>query len=119
MIEISFKPWRPFYAKKLPLRNWLKKIADASEEAFKSGMSGSSPGPSSPGAYPANRTGALSGSISSRVTANSVTIGTNVFYSIFLRTGTSKMARRKMSDSALEEGMKSARLTKWVEWSRL
>ena len=41
------------------------------------------------------------------MTSNSVTIGTSMPYSGFLRRGTSKMARRKMSDNALEEGMKA------------
>lgn len=48
-----------------------------------------------------------------------MTIGTNRPYSIFLRMGTSRMARRKMSDDALKEGMRAAgRMGRWVEWAR-
>jgi phage gpG-like protein len=79
---------------------------------------GSYPGPSSPGAWPNSRTGRLKGSIRFEVANDSVTIGTNAPYSGFLRSGTSRMARRKMSDNALQEGMKSGRLGRWVEWSR-
>jgi hypothetical protein len=65
------------------------------------------------------RTGGLLGSISSEVTAASVTIGSNQPYSIFLRQGTSRMGgRRKMSDDALKQGMNVARLGRWIEWSR-
>jgi phage gpG-like protein len=80
--------------------------------------SGSKGNHSAPGAWPYSQSGKLKGSIDSRVTDNSVTIGTNTPYSLFLRHGTSKMARRKMSDDALREGMKHGRLGKWVEWVR-
>jgi phage gpG-like protein len=120
MIEIQFKPWRTFRAKKDAgtIRSWLRKVADASESAFKKGMPGSPP--SSPGQYPAVRTGRLKGSIRTVVSSDEMTIGTNMHYSIYLRRGTRKMARRKMSDDALKEGLEKARgrLGHWVEWSR-
>lgn len=120
MITIVFKPWRPFIARKKQqeIRRWLKAVGAASEAAFKGGMRGYPPA-SSPGAYPNVRSGRLRKSISHVVTNDSVTVGSNMHYSIYLRTGTSKMARRKMSDSALKEGMQKARLKKWVEWSRM
>ena len=117
---IEFSPWGKFHARKKPeaIHRWLKGIGDAGVEAFRGGM-GSYPGPSAPGAWPNSRTGRLRASIKSEVTSDSVTIGTSMPYSIFLRAGTSKMARRKMSDNALEEGVKAGgRLTKWVEWAR-
>lgn len=118
-ITLEFEPWRPFLARKKPqeIKRWLKAVGVASEEAFKGGM-GNYPPASAPGAYPNVRTGRLRGSIRHVVTSDSVTIGSNMFYSIFLRTGTSKMARRKMSDDALKEGAQKARLGHWVEWSR-
>jgi hypothetical protein len=117
--EIEFSPWGQFHARKKTeaIRGWLNKVGEAGVEAFKGGM-GSYPGPSAPGAWPNSRTGRLKGSIRSIVTNDSVTIGTSMPYSGFLRSGTSKMARRKMSDNALEEGMKAGRLGRWVEWSR-
>jgi phage gpG-like protein len=118
MITIEFKPWRPFIArrKQQEISRWLKAVGAASEAAFK--KMGNYPPASSPGQYPAVRSGRLRSSISHVVTSNSVTIGSNMFYSIFLRLGTSKMARRKMSDDALKEGMSKSRLGHWVEWSR-
>jgi phage gpG-like protein len=120
MIEITFQPWRPFIARKKPdtIRKWLRGIGEASKQAFTGGMGGSPP--SSPGEYPAVRTGRLKGSVSFTTTSDSVTIGSNMPYSIYLRMGTYKMARRKMSDNALKEGVeKAGRLKKWVEWTRI
>lgn len=119
MITIEFKPWRPFIARKKPaeIKRWLKAVGVASEAAFK--KMGKYPPASSPGEYPHVRSGRLRKSIRHVATNHDVTIGSNMFYSIFLRTGTSKMARRKMSDDALKEGMQKARLGRWVEWSRM
>jgi hypothetical protein len=115
---IEFSPWGKFHAKKdkAEIRSWLNRVGEASVEAFKGGMG--SGGPSAPGAWPNSQTGRLKGSISHRVSSDSVTVGSGMPYSIFLRTGTSKMARRKMSDDALKEGMQAGRLGKWVHWSR-
>jgi hypothetical protein len=118
-ITIEFSPWGQFHARKKTeeIRSWLQRIGKASEEAFRGGM-GQYPDASAPGAWPNSRTGGLKGSIRSVVTSDSVTIGTSMPYSGFLRHGTSKMARRKMSDNALKEGMHAGRLGRWVEWSR-
>jgi phage gpG-like protein len=120
MIEISFKQWAPFWAKrdKRAFNRWLKVVAMESEKAFKSGM-GNFPPASTPRQYPSVRTGRLRASISSQITNDSVTIGTHMPYSGYLRYGTRHMARRKMSDNALKEGMAAAkkRAGKWVGWS--
>jgi hypothetical protein len=117
-ITIEFTPWRTFRAhkKSREVRRWLQSMADASEEAFKH-MS-SYPPASSPGEYPARRTSNLYNSIRTVVTSDSFTIGSNMPYSIFLRRGTSRMQRRNMSDTALQEGMHQGRLGRWVEWTR-
>ena len=116
---IEFSPWGRFRARKKPeeIKRWLQSVGDAGVDAFKSGM-GEYPPASAPGAWPNRRSGRLRASVRSEVTSSSVTIGTSMPYSGFLRRGTSKMARRKMSDNALEEGMKGSRLGRWVEWSR-
>ncbi|MGY3615668.1 hypothetical protein [Bradyrhizobium sp. USDA 10063] len=118
-ITLEFTPWRPFYARKndAEIQSWLQRVAKASEQAFKGGM-GNYPPASAPGAWPNIRTGRLKGSIRTEVTNDSMTIGSNMPYSIYLRNGTSRMARRKMSDDALKEGMSAGRLGHWVEWSR-
>jgi hypothetical protein len=119
-ITIEFTPWHPFHARKNlgAIHSWLKSVGEAGTEAFRSGM-GSFPPASAPGAWPNSRTGRLKGTIDYKVDGNSVTIGTSMRYSIFLRMGTRKMkGRRKMSDNALQEGMRAGRLGRWVEWSR-
>lgn len=117
---IQFSPWGKFHAQKdnAAIHSWLQRVAEASKAAFEGGM-GHYPPASSAGAWPNTRSGGLKGSIRTEVTSDSMTIGTGMPYSGFLRHGTSKMARRKMSDNALEEGMRSAgRLGHWVKWVR-
>jgi hypothetical protein len=123
VITIEFVPWKSFYARKnqAAISSWLKRIGEAGEKIFKSSMGGSPP--SAPGDWPANRTGTLRSSIGHVATDDSVTIGSSrsragAPVSLYLRHGTSRMARRKMSDNAMQEAQASAgRLTKWVEWS--
>jgi hypothetical protein len=119
-LSLEFMPWSAFRARKdnTAIRSWLQQVAKASEAAFKGGM-GNYPPASDPGAWPNIRTGNLKGSIRTEVTSDSMTIGSNMRYSIFLRTGTSIMARRKMSDNALQAGIKAAQLGHWVGWSRM
>ncbi|MGL5736573.1 MAG: hypothetical protein ACRCYS_17050 [Beijerinckiaceae bacterium] len=110
MIGFEFKPWRKIRAYKDPnaITRLLHDTVNTAESKFKGGMKGYPPA-SSPGQYPAIRTGRLRGSIRKRVALAEAEIGSNMFYSIFLRMGTRKMARRKMSDDALKEGSKIAR----------
>jgi len=117
---IEFSPWGRFHARKKQeeIRRWMQAIGDAGTRAFRSGM-GNYPPASSDGAWPHSRTGRLKATIRSVITNESVTIGTSAPYSGFLRRGTSKMARRKMSDDALEEGMRAGKLGRWVEWSKV
>jgi phage gpG-like protein len=119
-IEISFKKWAPFKAQKdqKAFRRWLKVVAEESYKAFTTGMKQYPPA-SKKGQYPSIRTGRLRRSVATRVTDDTVVIGTHMPYSGYLRHGTRKMARRKMSDNALKEGIAAAtkRAEKWVGWS--
>lgn len=131
MITLRLSGWKPFFAirdKKVDLR-FMRAAADESEKVFRAGMRGGHSGrkypnlprrSSAPGEYPANQFGPLMASINSDVSATRMEIGTGVFYAIFLREGTRKMARRKMSDTALQEGLPKARSTLkgWVKWGR-
>lgn len=125
----SFDPWRKVRANfdESAIRSFLEKAASESEAVFKAGMTGGHSGvkypnlpnrSSAPGEYPANQFGPLMASIDTEVEAREFTIGSNVFYSIFLREGTSKMRRRKMSDNAMQEGTERARsmLRDWMGW---
>jgi phage gpG-like protein len=119
---LTLTPWRLRYAHKDPtvVSRWLRTVADASETAFKGGMRGYPPASNS-GQYPAVRSGRLRGSISTNVDADRMEVGSNAPYSIYLRLGTSRMRRRKMSDDAIKEGLDASkgRLGHWVTWSRL
>jgi len=124
-ITIEFTPWGRFRARqnKTEIRGWLRRVGQAGTEAFRSGM-GKYPPASTPGAWPNSRTGLLRSTIKYQVGGGgsfeyNVTIGTGAPYSMFLRSGTSRMARRKMSDNALSEGVRKAgRLGHWAEWVR-
>lgn len=120
-ITLQFTSWGEFHARKRPgaVHDWLDDIGKASVEAFRNGMSGHYPPASAPGAWPHNRSGDLKKSIRHEVGGDVLTVGTQEIYAVYLRYGTTRMARRKMSDNALEEGMKSAgNIKRWVEWTR-
>ena len=119
---LDLKPWHKFKADvdERVIRAWLAIIAQESRAAFMKGTSRHSPPSSRAGAWPKQRTGALRGSIKAEVVGQGVVVSTNRPYSMYLRTGTSKMGRRKMSDTALEIGMQKAenRMKNWVQWVR-
>lgn len=135
MSGFRFKPWRRFGAKvnQRKISAFLRDVGREAEKAFKRGMRSAKSGKlytgrsgrkyraSAPGQYPARDTGDLEASIATTLTEHSVTIGTQKFYGKFLREGTRYMARRKMSDAALTEGVQTARhrLKGWVEWKRM
>lgn len=128
---IIFKPWGKFraYRNRGVTTRFLSAAAHESEDVFRIEMAKAKSGihwpglprrSSRPGEYPANQRGALRDSISSDSSATEMTVGSNVPHSIFLREGTSKMARRKMSDNAMQEAVPRVRsmLKGWVEWKR-
>lgn len=133
MIAFSFKGWSAFRAKKNPqvIRSWLQTVGDQAQKVFTAGLLGAHSGQvyyrrngthraSAPGEYPANDSGNLLASMRQETSATEATIGTNVFYAKFLREGTRKMARRKMSDNAILEGAKRAKPASrgWVAWAK-
>jgi phage gpG-like protein len=121
-VTIQFTPWNDFHARmdKSTVHDWLDDIGKASVQAFRNGMSGHYPPSSAPGAWPHNRTGDLRKSIKHEVSGDVLTVGTQEIYAVYLRYGTSRMARRKMSDNALQEGIaKSGGIkSRWVQWTR-
>lgn len=130
-ITLELIPWKRFYARKneQALRDWLSNIGSASVTAFRRGMrtgksgikySGQARRSSAAGEYPADQTGGLARTIRDDVSRNQVVVGSNAPYSGYLAYGTRKMAARKMSQDALEEGIEraSGRMAHWVGWSR-
>jgi phage gpG-like protein len=103
------------------VQRFLQNVARTSHFKFRAGMQASRGGriyrlkggrmhkASAPEAYPAIRSGATAGSIRTEVKADEATIGTNTYYAKWLRSGTKKMKKRKMSPDALKEGVQAAR----------
>lgn len=115
------------------VRRFLKTVAEESKKAFKKGMDGPHTGrirkfrgrshqASAPlTEYPANFSGRTKRSITTKVGITGVSIGARSPYSGYLRSGTKRMERRKMSDNALRSGLQIARrkLGSWVEWKKM
>lgn len=131
-LTINFTGWRNFTARinQPVIKRFLVVTGKESEKAFKRGIASPKAGrtytgnsgrrirASAPGQYPAKDTGNLEASIKTVLRPLDVTIGTTMYYARFLREGTRFMARRKMSDNALQEGIKAARpkLKGFVTW---
>lgn len=119
---LNLKAWHKFKADldEAAIHDWLSIVAQESTKAFMDGTAKAFPPASSAGDWPATRSGGLRGSFRADVHGMEVVVSTNTYYSGYLRYGTSKMGRRKMSDNALEEGTKAAegRMKHWVGWER-
>jgi len=131
----NFTNWRNFApTKNLPLLGrWLHNVGDEAQAVFRAGMTGAHSGlvyrkrggrlhqASAPNEYPANDSGRLLASMRKRKRKDEVTIGTTAAHGRYLRSGTSRMRRRKMSDNALLEGGARARQASrgWVVFRRL
>lgn len=131
MSFLEFKPWPSFRARKSSkvIRSWLRKVKDEATDVFKAGMTGSHTGriyrrrgrthqASAPDEYPATDTGRLLASLRGSSDLREAKVGTGMYYAKFLRQGTKKMARRRMSDNAIREGAAIARPSSrgWVAW---
>lgn len=136
MSLIIFKGWRVFGVNldRRTISRWLKEVGDSSHDVFRRGMLGRHSGRiyNRPGGrrhqasnsngseYPANDSGRLLKSAKSVSTKDSATFGTNEEYSKWLREGSGRMARRKMSDNALVEGgVKAQSMSRrWIKFKR-
>jgi hypothetical protein len=128
---INFRPWGRFLAKrdKSVDARFMDAAAHESEDALRKGLASPKSGihhpglprrSSAPGEYPANQSGKLRGSIRTSSSATRMDIGTTAKHAKYLRWGTVKMARRKMSPEAMAEGIPKARsvLRGWVAWAK-
>lgn len=134
MFTLSFQAWRRFTARRMPkvTTSWLRQIRDESRKAFRRGMTkgphtgriysrrgGRRHQASASGEYPAKNSGRLLASLKAQSSPTEAIIGTNAPYSRYLREGTKHMARRKMSDNALQEGRSAVGSPRgWVAWYR-
>lgn len=114
----------------MAIRRYLQAVADETENVLRDEMvsgrksgrvyrrRGGSHRASAPGEFPARDSGRLVRSIKKRVTLREATVGTTMFYAKFLADGTSKMARRKMSEDAMKKALPRirGRVFRWVKW---
>lgn len=132
-MSFIFSGWEPFVAlvDKARKRSYLENVGSTAEIAFRNGVNGQHEGrvyrrkgrshqASAPSEYPAADSGKHRKTISHKVTTNQVVIGSGMHYAIYLREGTSRMARRKMSDDALKEAMvlEAGTLGEYVRFAR-
>ena len=131
MMRARFQPWRAMRAEfdRKAVRAFVSDAAEATEDAFKAGMRSGKSGriyrrkrgshqASAPGEYPAIDSGALIATVGKKVRAMDMEVGSSAKpYALYLRTGTGKMARRKMSDDALKEALPGVR-SRLKAWAR-
>jgi hypothetical protein len=113
-VRLSFDPWKSFvaYRDRIVTQLYLHRIASNAESEFRKGIASKKSGrvyrrkgrnhrASAPGEFPARDSGAHLASVSSSSNGQEANVGSGMFYAKFLRDGTSKMAKRKMSREAL------------------
>lgn len=136
---MTFKPWRRFDAVRdeKALSRFLVTAADVVLDRLKKGLRNppktgrkyfgksrrmiqASSGLRAAAEYPAKDTGDLLNSADKRVSKRQFEVGTGMFYSRFLREGTKRMVRRKMSDTALTESLPELRekVGRFAYWKR-
>ncbi|MGL5734764.1 MAG: hypothetical protein ACRCYS_07850 [Beijerinckiaceae bacterium] len=133
MTIIDIKPWSRFKALKqqAAIRRWLMSVSKSSQSVFIAGMNGRHSGriyrrrgrihqASAPGEFPATDSGRLLASLKGQVMTDEAKIGTSAYYAKWLRGGSRKMQRRKMSDDAMKEGIavNKGRAKGWVAWRK-
>lgn len=132
-MQLEFIPWRKFWPKRFKQvdRRYLTNIAYSAASAMRKGMRGAHKGSvakrqdgtlfnrSTPDEFPAVDSGKLIASMRTHVRSDEAGIGTNVFYSKFLREGAKHLARRRMSDTALRRAREGNPFPRgWVAWNR-
>lgn len=130
-----FTPWREFFAfrDRRVTTDFMREAAKEYEDEYKKAIrnppktgrmyrrrGGMHQASRALSEFPANDTGKLQNSAKGTSTALSATVGTTMFYAKFLREGTRRMGRRKMSDNIVQANTPRilARLRGWVVWKR-
>jgi hypothetical protein len=118
-MSFIFTAWRSFLVilDKGVTQAYLRRMGARAEREFKNGISSPKTGrvyrrsggrvhrASAPGEFPAKDSGAHVATVAHKVGKDSVIVGSGMHYAKYLRNGTSKMARRRMSDDALRAAM--------------
>lgn len=109
------------------IRAYLELVGREAVKAFQRGSAAAGGGrmgryrsASQPGDWPARQSGSMFGDFRYELSGDSVTIGSSVFYAGFVFNGTSKMAKRKGDNEALDAGIAAARARfgDFVDWER-
>jgi len=130
-VTLRFKRWGRFssFIDRRKLRNWMAKVGSEAEKTFRDGMLGGHSGvqypnlpnrSSSPSEFPASQSGNLLSTLRVEIDTQKVVIGTSAEYSYWLRRGSGRMARRRMSDDALLAGARKAKANsrRWARWRK-
>jgi hypothetical protein len=118
-MTLIFTGWRAFYAFRdyAVDQVYLRRMGASAKAEFLRGIDAPKSGrvyrksggrthrASAPGEYPARDSGRHRATVDYKVSGSEVAVGSGMFYARFLRNGTSKMARRLMSDSALNRAI--------------
>lgn len=118
-MSIIFTAWRRIqvYRDAAVKKAYLRRIGASAEAEFKRGIASPKSGriyrrtggrrhqASAPGEYPAKDSGAHIATVGHKISGDEVVVGSGMFYAKFLRYGTRKMARRLMSDTALNRAV--------------
>lgn len=118
-MSLVFKPWREFYAfrDRAVDQAYLRRIGASAKRIFLDGIKSAKHGrvysrgggrrhrASAPGEFPARDSGRHIATVDYKVHGSEVVVGSGMEYATYLRNGTRKMARRLMSDSALNRAI--------------
>lgn len=119
-MSLIFTGWRAFYAYRDygVDQAYLRRIGASAKKVFIDGIRspktgrvyrrrGRSHRASAPGEYPARDSGRHIATVDYKVSGSEVTVGSGQEYAAYLRNGTYKMARRLMSDTALNRAIEN------------
>lgn len=123
-MSLVFTPWRKIfvYRDEGVKRAYLRRIGATAEAEFKRGIASGKTGriyrrsggrthqASAPYEFPAKDTGAHVATVGHTVGKDEVIVGSGMHYAKYLRNGTRKMARRLMSDTALNRAIEHDRI---------
>lgn len=119
-MRLIFTNWRAFYAYRDygVDQAYLRRIGASAKRVFTDGIRspktgrvyrrrGGSHRASAAGEYPARDSGRHIATVDYKVSGSEVTVGSGMEYAKYLRSGTYKMARRLMSDTAMNRAIES------------
>lgn len=133
-MRLRFTGWRLFKAglDEKEMQRWLETVARISAQHMREKITGPHTGKigyrkgggrfirSAPGEFPANDSGELLASVKGVAFKNKAFVAANTPHSTYLRKGTRRMAKRKMTIEALAYGIRASSHLRdgFIEWLR-